>query len=94
MPAEDKDFGEFIKQRLPLRLKELEKLGVNFRIPEAKVEMLEENNRKKIIMEAFVEDAKIYYTVDGQRADRTSQLYKGAFNYIQGRTIQNLITLL
>ncbi|MFD2036253.1 beta-N-acetylhexosaminidase [Belliella marina] len=79
LPKEKKDYDEFFTTRLPERLAELEHQQVNFRIPEAKVEVTEKNGKKAVTMSPSVKGSKIYYTYDGHKADRTSQLYRGEF---------------
>ncbi|MCH7408476.1 family 20 glycosylhydrolase [Belliella sp. DSM 111904] len=73
-----KDFEQFSKFRLPENLAKLEKLGVNFRIPEAQVDVSIRGNRKEVKLYSSVAGAKIYYTFDGHQADRSSQLYQGS----------------
>lgn len=79
LPKEKKDYNSFFTSRLPQRLAELENLEVNFRIPEAKVEVKEIDGNKSIQMTSSVAGSYIYYTYDGHKADRTSQLYQGEF---------------
>jgi len=79
MPKEKKDYDSFFTTRLPKRLAELEYQDVNFRIPEAKIEITEREGSKSIQMKSSVAGSKIYYTYDGHKADRTSQLYEGEF---------------
>ena len=78
---EEKDYREFTYERLPKRLQELEERGVFFRIPEAEVNIEKDNNsgRHKVTIQPFVANAKIYYTVDGHKADQTATLYSGPF---------------
>jgi hexosaminidase len=79
LPKEKKDYNSFFTSRLPQRLAELENLEVNFRIPEAKVEVKEIDGNKSIQITSSVAGSHIYYTYDGHKADRTSQLYQGEF---------------
>lgn len=79
MPKENKNYDSFFTNRLPQRLAELEYQDVNFRIPEAKIEITERKGSKSIQMTSSVAGSKIYYTYDGHKADRTTQLYQGEF---------------
>ena len=79
MPKENKDYDAFFTSRLPKRLAELEYQEVNFRIPEAKIEISDADGKKFIKMTPSVKGSQIYYTYDGHQADRTSQLYRGEF---------------
>jgi hexosaminidase len=75
----NKNYEDFTKYRLPLLLRDLEKLGVNYRIPEANVLITDDtqSGRKKIIITSFVAGSKVYYTVDGHKADNNAGLYNG-----------------
>jgi hexosaminidase len=76
-----KNFTDFSQNRLPKRLAELEKLGVNFRIPEARVEVSSAGNsdRKEVSIIPFVSNSEVYYTIDGHKVDRTANKYTGPF---------------
>lgn len=76
---EEKDFQSFLRDRLPASLLSLEKQGVFFRIPEAIVDITKdsESGRQLIQIQPLVEGAKVYYTVDGHKADQTARLYTG-----------------
>ncbi|MBT0811580.1 family 20 glycosylhydrolase [Litoribacter ruber] len=77
---EQKDFERFSRQSLPVRLQELERMGVHFRIPEAIVTMDRDGEgRHKVRMESRVKGSKIFYTIDGQRADHTALPYEEPF---------------
>lgn len=77
--SENKDYQAFCTRRLPVFLRNIEKAGVNYRIPEATV--IIENNQQargaKITITPFVADSKVYYTIDGHKADNTANLYTG-----------------
>jgi len=74
---ENKDFNDFSKNRLPKVLLGLEKSGINYRVPEADIVMENDpqSGRKKITVTPFVAGSKIYYTIDGHKADNTAELY-------------------
>ncbi|WP_162419571.1 beta-N-acetylhexosaminidase [Cyclobacterium roseum] len=76
---EEKDYQSFLRDRLPARLLSLEKQGVFFRIPEAIVNIQKDSasGRHLIQIQSLVEGAKVYYTVDGHKADQTARLYTG-----------------
>ncbi len=76
---EEKDYQSFLRNRLPARLLSLEKQGVFFRIPEAIVNIQKDSasGRHLIQIQPLVEGAKVYYTVDGHKADQTARLYTG-----------------
>ncbi|MFC4870730.1 beta-N-acetylhexosaminidase [Negadavirga shengliensis] len=78
---EEKDFQEFSLERLPKTLKALEERNVFFRIPEANVQIERDNEtgRHKISIQPMVANAKVYYTVDGHKADQTAALYSAPF---------------
>ncbi|MCH7400275.1 beta-N-acetylhexosaminidase [Belliella kenyensis] len=76
MPKEKKEYDQFAKTRLPESLNRLEKLGVNFRIPEAQVEISTNGSKKEVKLTSSVSGSKIYYTFDGHLADRSSHLYQ------------------
>ena len=73
----NKDYESFSKNRLPEFLKNLERSGINYRIPEADVKINDDTQigRKKIIITPLVADSKVYYTIDGHKADNTANLY-------------------
>lgn len=80
MGREQKNFQEFSQYRLPNRLRELEELEVFYRVPEAKVEISkDQGGRPLITILPLVAQAKVYYTVDGHKADQTANLYSGPF---------------
>ncbi|WP_235893362.1 beta-N-acetylhexosaminidase [Litoribacter populi] len=96
---ERKDYERFAQVSLPIRLYELERLGIHFRIPEAKVSMEEASGgRQTVAMRVPVKGSKIFYTIDGQRADQTATLYEGPFTlpyYLTGSqsTLLNYIVV-
>jgi len=73
----NKDYDSFTKARLPILLRDLEKFGVNYRIPEADVVISDDvqSGRKKITIVPFVAGSKVYYTIDGHKVDNTAGLY-------------------
>jgi len=73
----NKNYENFTTKRLPLLLRDLEKFGINYRIPEADVVINDDiaSGRKKITITAFVAGSKVYYTVDGHKADNNAGLY-------------------
>lgn len=75
------NYQEFSTQRLPKRLVELEKDDVNYRIPEAQVDIsaVGASGRKTVTITPLVANSTVYYTVDGHKADNTTTLYKGPF---------------
>ncbi|MBD8490303.1 family 20 glycosylhydrolase [Echinicola sp. CAU 1574] len=77
----NKNFKEFSEDRLPTRLAELEQMEVFYRVPEADVQITKDakTGRHKVNITSFVKGSKIYYTVDGHKADQTANLYRGAF---------------
>jgi hexosaminidase len=75
-----RNFDEFSTKRLPLRLQELEKLQVFYRIPEAKVAFgTNPAGARTAEIIPLVANSSVYYTVDGHKADQTANLYNGAF---------------
>lgn len=77
--TENKNYEDFVGKRLPVVLESIEKSGVNYRIPEASVVITDDaaSKRKKITITPFVADSKVYYTIDGHKADNTADLYTG-----------------
>jgi hexosaminidase len=75
--TENKNYEDFVGKRLPVVLESIEKSGVNYRIPEANVMITDDaaSKRKKITITPFVADSKVYYTLDGHKADNTADLY-------------------
>jgi len=78
MPA-NKDYDNFSKARLPMLLRDLDKFGINYRIPEANVVINydAQSGRKKITITPFVAGSKVYYTVDGHKANNNAEVYNG-----------------
>jgi len=74
-----KDLDNFKQSRLPVMLKDIAQMGTNFRIPEADtvVNTNPKTNRKQITLMPLVAQSRIYYTIDGHKADNTGSLYKG-----------------
>jgi hexosaminidase len=88
---ENKDYKNFTEDELPEFLKNMEESGVNFRIPEADVVINgdAQTGRKTITITPFVAGGKVYYTVDGHKADNTANLYSGPIltPYTNGRPL-------
>ncbi|WP_183558721.1 family 20 glycosylhydrolase [Mucilaginibacter sp. SP1R1] len=78
--TESKNYDDFVGRRLPAVLKDIEKAGINYRIPEANVVIADDaqTGRKKITIISSVAQSKIYYTIDGHKADNTTDLYSGS----------------
>jgi len=77
-PVEARDWGTF-RRRLPLRLEELDRLGVNYRVPEVEglgVDRLSLEPEYEIVMSAIMPNAVIRYTLDGSDPDTTSTRYQ------------------
>jgi hexosaminidase len=75
---EQQDYDDFTTRRLPLRLQELEKMNVFYRIPEAKISFGKSaSGRKTATIIPFVANSTVYYTIDGHKADQTGTLYSG-----------------
>jgi hexosaminidase len=74
-----KDLDNFKQSRLPVMLKDIEQMGMNFRIPEADtvVNTDPKTNEKQVTLIPLVAQSRIYYTIDGHKADNTGNLYKG-----------------
>jgi hexosaminidase len=89
--SEHKDFENFATQRLPGILKDMEKFGINYCIPEAKVQITnsQQAGRKNIAIIPLVAGSKVYYTIDGHNADNTGTLYSGVFTrpFSAGRSL-------
>jgi len=78
--TENKNYDDFVSKRLPVVLESIERSGVNYRIPEANVVITDDaaTKRKRITITSFVADSKVYYTIDGHKADNTADLYSGS----------------
>jgi hexosaminidase len=90
---EQQDYDDFSVVRLPVHLRELEKLNVFFRIPEAKINFGTDRTtgRKTVEIIPFVANSTIYYTVDNHKADQTATVYKGPVQLPHpGKTLLNL----
>jgi hexosaminidase len=76
---ENKNYEDFTARRLPGALTAIEKLNLNYRIPEAAIAITQDSPaaKKKITITAFTANSKVYYTVDGRKADNTANLYTG-----------------
>jgi hexosaminidase len=76
---ENKNYEDFTTRRLPHALAAIEKLNINYRIPEAAIAIIQDNPtiKKKITITPFTANSKVYYTVDGHKADNTANLYTG-----------------
>ena len=89
--SENKDYKDFSENRLPKFLKNIEESGVNYRIPEADVVITDgaQTGRKTITITPFVAGSKVYYTIDGHKADNTANLYSGPIltPYTNGRPL-------
>lgn len=74
-----KDLDNFKQSRLPVMLKDIEQMGTNFRIPEADtvISIDPKTNTKQVTLIPLVAQSRIYYTIDGHKADNTANLYKG-----------------
>lgn len=79
--AARQNYNEFTTRRLPERLQELERHHINYRIPEAKIEVGKNNisGRKTVTITPFVANSTVYYTIDGHKADNNGTPYKGTF---------------
>jgi len=76
---EQQNYDDFSVKRLPVRLQELEKWGVYYRIPEAKTTFGTNpaNGRKTLEITPFVANSTVYFTLDNHKADQTGHLYTG-----------------
>lgn len=77
-PNDKKDYNDFLK-RLSYHFSLLDKLNVNYRIPEPeglKDIVVTEAGDVKIKLSSYVPNSKIYYTLDGSVPDEKSTLYK------------------
>lgn len=76
---ENKNYEDFTKRRLPGALTAIEKLNLNYRIPEAAIAITQDTPaaKKKITITPFTANSKVYYTVDGHKAGNTANLYTG-----------------
>jgi hexosaminidase len=74
-----KDLDNFKRSRLPLMLKDIEQMGMNYRIPEADTIVSNDpkTHKKQITLIPLVNQSRIYYTIDGHRVDNTGLLYNG-----------------
>ncbi|MBE7179436.1 MAG: family 20 glycosylhydrolase, partial [Mucilaginibacter polytrichastri] len=78
--TDEKNYADFTVNRLPARLAELEKLDVNFRVPEADVKIEDAGNgTKRVTIVPFVKNAVVYYTYDGHKPDNTTDRYAQPF---------------
>jgi len=88
---ENKDYKSFSENRLPEFLKNMETSGINYRIPEADVVVNDDaqTGRKTITITPFVIGGKVYYTIDGHKADNTANLYTSPIltPYANGRPL-------
>ncbi|WP_121813054.1 beta-N-acetylhexosaminidase [Mucilaginibacter kameinonensis] len=77
---ENKNYQDFTEQRLPIVLADLERSGINYRIPEADVVISNDpqTQRKRIAITPLVAGSKVYYTIDGHKADNTANLYSAS----------------
>lgn len=64
---------------MPGALTAIEKLNLNYRIPEAAIAITQDTPaaKKKITITPFTANSKVYYTVDGHKAGNTANLYTG-----------------
>lgn len=78
--TENKNYQDFTEQRLPVVLANLERSGVNYRIPEANIVINDDaqTQRKRITITPLVAGSKVYYTIDGHKADNTADLYSAS----------------
>ncbi|GEO20600.1 hypothetical protein CQA01_11340 [Cyclobacterium qasimii] len=76
---ENKDFNSFSLERLPKRLLSLEENNVFFRIPEAIVAIRTDETSGRYLVEIhpMVDNASVFYTFDGHKADQTATHYNG-----------------
>ncbi len=73
------NYDDFFISRLPAQLKNIEAIGVFFRIPEARVKFSIHpgTGRKTAEIISSVAGSTVYYTVDNHIASQTSALYTG-----------------
>ncbi len=66
-------------------------MDINFRIPEVDtlVTQDQQTKRKKVTLFPSVGHGKIYYTIDGRKANNAASLYTGPFTlpYTNGRPV-------
>lgn len=74
-----KEIDNFKRSRLPIVLKDMEQMGVNFRIPEADTTINTDakTGKKQVTLIPSVDQSRIYYTIDGHQANNTANLYNG-----------------
>jgi hexosaminidase len=78
--TENKNYEDFASKRLSAILASIERSGVNYRIPEANIVITDDapTKRKKVTITSYVAGSKVYYTIDGHKADNTADLYSGS----------------
>jgi hexosaminidase len=85
---QNKDFDNFTRLRLPKAISALDSFGLNYRIPEAAVNISDAGipGRKKIVVTPFLSGCKIFYTLDGRQADNTALHYNESITtpYVAG----------
>lgn len=77
-PLEKRNWQVF-RSRLPARLRELDRLGVGYRVPGVdglEVDRLSLNPEYSVALTTLMPDATIRYTLDGTDPDATSTLYR------------------
>ena len=74
-----KDLNNFKQSRLPVMLKDIEQIGINFRVPEADtvINIDPKSHKKQVTLISLVSQSRIYYTIDGHKVDNTANLYNG-----------------
>jgi hexosaminidase len=74
---EKKNYNDFTKSRVPNLLRDMDKFGINYRIPEADVAVTNDagSNRRLMTITPYLKGCKLYYTLDGHQAGNTGDLY-------------------
>lgn len=89
------NYEEFSTLRLPKRLAELEQRNINYRIPEAKIEVSDRDHlgHQTLTITSLVANSNIYYTIDNHKADNTATQYLGPILLPNVGKDQNPLTL-
>jgi len=96
-PLANKNYKDFVEQRVPAHLGKIDAQGLDYRVSTAigAVDTITTGSQFKFDLRSPVEGAKIYYTIDGYAPRETDLEYKAPINILvpenSSRTLQTIV---
>lgn len=82
-PASHKDYTDFSQDRLPAQLERIDDMGYNYRVPVpiGAADTTMKGDKFKVELKVPVQDAHIYYTIDGRDPSENDLVYNAPLEF-------------